>query len=93
MSIELLEQTGALRALLLIGERPRFITELKSSSVNPVGIVSLDALRIVRRNLADLNLIREETESVTPFKTFLIVTDKGRLVAEKVREIEAILES
>lgn len=92
MSIEFLEQTGALRALLLIGERPRFITELKSSSINPVGIVSLDALKIVRRNLADLGLIREEMEEGARPKTYLVITEKGKLVASKIKEIQEILE-
>ncbi|MHA2069605.1 MAG: hypothetical protein ACXABY_35020, partial [Candidatus Thorarchaeota archaeon] len=36
-----LEQNGALRLLVLIAERDRFITELLKSSVNPSGIISL----------------------------------------------------
>jgi len=90
--IELLEQTGALRVLMLLLEKPRFITELKSSSVNPRGIVSLNALTTIRANLKKLDLIREEIEEGPRPKTFLVITEKGRRVAEKVREILTILE-
>ena len=34
--LELIEQTGALRALLLISEKQRFVTELRKTSVNPI---------------------------------------------------------
>lgn len=35
MSLELLEQTGALRVLIRVQECQRYITELRASSVNP----------------------------------------------------------
>lgn len=91
--LTLLEQTGILRLLLLLDQREHHIAELKRTSVNPKGIGSQTAVDNCRRKLAELELAKEWTEEVTPFKTLLIITEKGRLVAQKIREIEAILES
>lgn len=90
--LELLEQTGALRALLLLDERQRYITELRRTSLNPKGIVSQDALMKIRHNLKNLGLAEEVTESGPRPKTFLVITEKGKKVAEKIREIQGILE-
>ena len=92
MKLELLEQIGALRTLLSTLEKPRYITELHRTSVNPQGVASLDALRKVRLNLAELGLIIEEIEEGPRPKTFLVITEKGKRVAEKIREVLAILE-
>ncbi len=54
--------------------------------------IYLDALRKVRRNLAELGLIIEKIEEGPRPKTFLVITEKGRRVAEKVKEILKILE-
>ena len=91
--IELLEQTGILRLLLLVEEKNRHIGEIIRDSQNTEGIGSQATVTHCRRKLSELELINEETENVTPFKTFLIITEKGRLVAQKIREIAAILES
>jgi DNA-binding MarR family transcriptional regulator len=91
--IDLLEQTGILRLLLLVEEKNRHIGEIIRDSQNTEGIASQTTITHCRRKLSELDLITEETDTVTPFRTFLIITDKGRLVAEKIREIEAILES
>ena len=90
--IELLEQTGALRCLLLCAEKKRFITELRRSAVNPEGIASQNALDTVRVNLVQLGLITEEMEEGPRPRTWLVITDKGRKVAQKIREIQKILE-
>ena len=90
--IEYLEQTGALRVLLRIIDKPRYVTELVRSGINPDGIASLDALKTVRKNLQSLGLIVEELEEGPRPKTFLVITEKGRRVAEKVNESLAILE-
>ena len=90
--LELIEQTGALRALLLISEKQRFVTELRKTSVNPTGIMSQDALRKVRLNLSELGLIIEEIEEGPRPKTFLVITEKGRRVAQKVAEMLEILD-
>lgn len=90
--LELLEQNGALRALILILEKPRYITELRRSGVNPEGIVSLTSLNKVRENLGQLGLITEEMEEGPRPRTYLVITQKGKRVAEKLREIQEILE-
>ncbi len=91
MTLELLEQTGALRTLVKVYERPRFITELVRSSINPEGIASLDSIMKVREKLGELGLIREEMEEGARPKTFLVITEKGKKVAERLREIQEIL--
>ena len=89
--LDLLEQTGALRVLLLLNEKQRYITELRKSSVNPEGIMSQDSLWKCRRNLTELKLIIEEIEDGPRPKTFLVITEKGRRVAEKIAQILEIL--
>jgi len=54
-------------------------------------VASLDSLKTVRYNLGELGLITEETEEGVRPKTFLVITEKGKLVAEKIREIQKIL--
>ena len=91
--LALLEQTGILRLLLLLAEGDRHVGEMKRTSINPVGIGSQATVDNCRRKTTELGLAREWTEDITPFRTYLSITEKGRLVAEKIREIEAILES
>lgn len=90
--IELLEQVGTLRVLLKVYERPHYITELVRMDINPNGVASLDTLRRIRMNLVELRLITEEIEEGPRPKTFLVITPKGRRVAEKIKEIVEILE-
>jgi len=90
--LELLEQNGILRALVAIVEKPRYVTELRRSGVNPDGIMSLDSLDKCRANLSRLGLITESMEKGPRPKTFLVITEKGRRVAKKIKEIEGILE-
>ncbi len=58
----------------------------------PDGIMSQDSLKKYRRNLADLGLIIEQIEEGPRPKMFLVITKKGRRIAEKIREIMEILE-
>jgi len=95
MSLEelhLMEQNGALRILVRISEKDRYITELRKSGVNPEGVVSLSSLNICRQNLGDLGLIEEIIEEGAHPRTYLVITDKGRRVAQKIREIQEVLE-
>jgi len=95
MSLEelhLMEQNGALRILVQISEKDRYITELRKSGVNPEGVVSLSSLNICRQDLGDLGLIEEIVEEGARPRTYLVITDKGRRVAQKIREIQEILE-
>ncbi|MHA1961562.1 MAG: hypothetical protein ACW99U_15175 [Candidatus Thorarchaeota archaeon] len=89
--LRLLEQTGALRTLVLLNERKRFISELKRCAVNPEGVASQDALRAVRTNLLKLGLITEYIEDGRTPRTYLALTDKGRQVAQKTKEILSTL--
>ncbi len=90
--LELLEQTGVLRVLLSVSEKPRYITELVRSSINEGGIASLESIKKTRKSLAELGLIIEKIEEGPRPKTFLVITEKGRRVAEKIAEILQILE-
>ena len=90
--LELLEQNGILRALVAIVEKPRYVTELRKSGVNPEGIMSLDSLDKCRANLSKLGLITERIDEGPRPRTWLTITEKGRRVAQKVREIQRILE-
>ncbi|MHA1956779.1 MAG: hypothetical protein ACW968_07610 [Candidatus Thorarchaeota archaeon] len=89
--LEFLEQTGALRTLLLVSQRRRYITELRRTSVNPEGVASQDSLKKIRYNLHELGLVTEEMEEGIRPKTFLVITEKGKLVAQKISEIQEIL--
>jgi DNA-binding MarR family transcriptional regulator len=87
-----MEQTGLLRTLILLSEKKRYITELKKTGLNPEGVGSLETLSKVRMSLSQLGLAIEELEEGHRPKTFLVITEKGRRVAEKVKEIQEILE-
>ncbi len=90
--LEKLESVGSLRLLLLLQVRQRYVTELIKRAWNPEGIMSQDALRKCRNNLSKLGLVKEVMEEGPRPKKFLVITDKGRKVAEKVCEIQDILE-
>jgi DNA-binding PadR family transcriptional regulator len=75
-----------------ISEKDRYITELRKSGVNPEGVVSLSSLNTCRQNLGNLGLIEEIMEEGARPRTYLVITDKGRRVAQKIREIQEILE-
>jgi len=90
--IELLEQTGALRCLLLCADKKRFITELRRSAVNPDGIASQNALDTIRHNLVELGLITEEMEEGPRPRTWLVITEKGKTVAQLIKRIQLLIE-
>jgi predicted transcriptional regulator len=83
-----LEQTTAIRILFYLKENKEAkMTELMKqlrSSQHPV----YTALHILK----ELKLIEEEVTSY-PLKRIFTLTGKGRLVAEKLKDIEGILES
>jgi len=93
-ALEKLEQLGALRLLVLLSEKERYVTELLRGRTNPEGITSQDSLRMCRWELGErgLGLIEEHMEKGPRPKTFLVITEKGRRVAKKIKEIEGILE-
>lgn len=87
-----IEQTGLFRLLLLLDEKPRFISELKKDSFNPKGIGSLATVYACRDKAVNLGLITVTTEDVPPFRTYFTITKRGQKVVEKIREIQEILE-
>ncbi|MFW9890229.1 MAG: hypothetical protein ACFFER_18755 [Candidatus Thorarchaeota archaeon] len=89
--MERIDQDGILRLILALSERPHYISEIIRRSINPNGFMSQTSLSRYRKALVDLGLILEETEEGPRPRTFLTITEKGRRVAEKLREIEAIL--
>ena len=89
--LRLLEQTGALRTLVLLNERRRFISELKRCAMNPGGVASQDALRVVRTKLLRLGLVTEYIEDGRTPRTYLALTERGKLVAQMVNEIQLTL--
>ncbi|MCD6562463.1 MAG: helix-turn-helix transcriptional regulator [Thermoproteales archaeon] len=87
--MEKLEQTGALRILLVLyrNKNPMTISELLDANV-----VKQFALYNALKKLKEIELIEENREDKWPFRRIFRLTDKGRLVAEKLLEIEDILE-
>ena len=91
-TLELIEQTGLLRALVLLSEKKRFVTELKRSAFNPRGIGSQSTVTKVREILSRLELATEQIEEGPRPRTFLVITEKGRLAAAKIKELVEIVE-
>jgi DNA-binding PadR family transcriptional regulator len=89
---EQIEQTGTIGTLLALLERNRYITELIRSTINPSGVASEASLKKVRYNLQELGLVTEEIEEGPRPKTYLVITEKGKRVAQKLSEILQILE-
>lgn len=90
-NLALLEQAGLLRMLMHVAEKPRYIGEMIRSSVNKEGIGSQTLVYNAKRNLLQLGLVIEEIEGVRPFRKIVKITDKGRLVAQKIREVLDII--
>lgn len=88
------EIPGALQLFLALYDEPKYITLVLKRSSNPEGFISQTALYEATRELGEkgLGLIREETEEGSRPKTFLVITEKGKRVAQKLTEIQEILE-
>jgi len=84
--LEILEQKHALKVLVLLSGKEMFKGELASKIT--IGTASIQA-RV--QDLINLGLIREEHQSVKPFKKYLSLTEKGEEIAKLVREIESLL--
>jgi len=89
MSLEALEQTSAIRILVFLlthekVSRSEIINGIKASHV---------AIYNAIRKLKEAGLVVEETERDFPFRVFVMLTEKGRRVAEHLAEVEKILAS
>ena len=89
--LESLEQTGAIKMLVTLLEKDRFITELIKSTFNPEGVASQQAMNKARQVLLRLQLIEEYGKEERP-RLYLRLTDKGRTVAEHLKAIQDLLD-
>lgn len=84
--LEVLEQKHAMKVLVYLLENDMYKRELTSKIT--VGSCSIQS-RV--EDLAEMELITEEVQKTKPFRKVLSLTDKGRKVAELVKEIENLL--
>ena len=91
-ALEKLEYPGAMQLLLALVERQRYVTEILRKRSIPGGFISQTSLDKCRLHLEELGLMKEEMEEGPRPRTYLIISDKGRRVAQKIREIQEILE-
>ena len=88
MSIEVLEHTRTVRFLVFLhhkGSLPisHIRWQIKGGQRTIYGIIN---------RLKELDLIKEELEEEFPWRRVIKLTDKGVSVAEKLEEIQALLE-
>ena len=88
MSLEVLEHTRTLRFLVFLYQKESLPIshirwQIKGGQRTIYGIIN---------RLRELDLIKEELEEEFPWRRVIKLTDKGILVAEKLEEIQALLE-
>lgn len=80
-------QSGAMRLLLYLLKAPSYVTLI----LKETDIPNIQLLRSVDL-LIDLKLIQKKVDRSTyPKRNIITLTNKGKLVAQKVKEIEGIL--
>ena len=80
-------QSGAMRLLMYLMKGPSYVTLI----LKETDIPNIQLLRSVNL-LLDLKLIQKKVDSSTyPKRNIITLTNKGKLVAQKVKEIEALL--
>ena len=80
-------QSGAMRLLMYLIKGPSYVTLI----LKETDIPNIQLLRSVNL-LLDLKLIQKKVDSSTyPKRNIITLTNKGKLVAQKVKEIEALL--
>lgn len=85
-SLEILEQKHAMKILVHLLDGDMYKGELTSK-------ITVGSSSILSRveDLVDNGLITEEVQKTRPFRKTLSLTEKGRSVAELIREIEGLL--
>ena len=88
MSIEALEHTRTIKFLIFLSQKgsvpiSHIRWQIKGGQRTIYGIIS---------RLKELDLIKEELEEEFPWRRVIKLTEKGMLVAEKLEEIQAVLE-
>ena len=89
MGVEILEKKGAIRFLTYLLSQPDYSTII-TKAVKDLD-VGQTALYSTIYKLLDAGLIREERSDRVPFTRRLILTNKGRKVAELLSQIEEVL--
>ncbi|MHA1506711.1 MAG: hypothetical protein ACTSR0_05990 [Candidatus Asgardarchaeia archaeon] len=89
-SLKYLEQRGILRSLLIIAEKDRVKTTELLNELRKFGI-GQDAMYSSIKNLEKLGLIRREVRDY-PMTRYIIITEKGKKVAEELKRLEKMLE-
>ena len=80
-------QSGAMRLLMYLMKSPSYVTLI----LKETDIPNIQLLRSVNL-LLDLKLIQKKVDSSTyPKRNIITLTNKGKLVAQKVKEIETLL--
>ncbi len=80
-------QSGAMRLLMYLMKSPSYVTLI----LKETDIPNIQLLRSVNL-LLDLKLIQKKVDSSTyPKRNIITLTNKGKLVAQKVKEIEVLL--
>ncbi len=80
-------QSGAMRLLMYLMKSPSYVTLI----LKETDIPNIQLLRSVNL-LLDMKLIQKKVDSSTyPKRNIITLTNKGKLVAQKVKEIEALL--
>jgi predicted transcriptional regulator len=92
--LEGIEHQGALQLLLKLAtsKHKEYITSVIRRKGNDDGFITLTSLGDCRRDFKKLGLMEEQIEEGPRPKTFLVITEKGKRVAEKIREMLEILE-
>lgn len=89
MGVEILEKKGAIRFLTYLLNQPGHSTII-TRAVKDLD-VGQTALYSTIYKLLDAGLVQEERSDKVPFTRRLILTDKGRRVAELLSQIEEVL--
>jgi DNA-binding MarR family transcriptional regulator len=80
-------QSGAMRLLLYLLKGPSYVTLI----LKETDIPNIQLLRSVDL-LLELKLIQKKVDATTyPKRNIITLTNKGKQIAQKVKEIEAIL--
>jgi len=87
MSLSKLEQTAALRILVLLKKREKASRTQLRQQID----ASIDAIYNAIAKLKDLGLINESGREKFPFTVEVSLTEKGRKVAELVANLEKVL--
>ena len=84
---ELETQSGAMRLLLYLLKGPSYVTLI----LKETDIPNIQLLRSIEL-LLDLKLIQKKVDTTTyPKRNIISLTNKGKQIAQKVKEIELLL--